>query len=97
MSFFVYILRNPEGRVYIGQTSDLKLRLRQHNEGRAFWTKNRGPWELIHSEPVDTRSAGIKLERKLKSLKSNKAVMHYVAQSVESRQSRDRTKSKYQC
>ena len=59
MVYSVYILRNTEGRLYIGQTSDLELRLRRHNEGKAFWTKGRGPWQLIHSENFTTRSAAM--------------------------------------
>ena len=80
MAYFLYILRNAEGRLYIGQTSDLELRLRQHSEGRAFWTKGRGPWLLLYSESFDTRSAAMALERKLKGLKSKKAVLDYIAQ-----------------
>ncbi len=63
MSFFVYVLRNAEGRFYIGQTSDLQRRLQRHNEGRVFWTKSRGPWELAYSEPFETRAEAMQLGR----------------------------------
>ena len=86
MSFFVYILKNPEGRLYIGQTSDLQLRLQGHNEGRVFWTKSRGPWKLVHSEVFETRSEAMAQERRLKSLK---ALEKYDSSGVESRRSRD--------
>ncbi len=89
MPFFVYVLQNPDGRFYIGQTSNLASRLNRHNEGIVTWTKSRGPWELIHSEPLETRSAAVVLERRLKRLKNRRALMEYVAHSVESRQSRD--------
>ncbi|MBM3944101.1 MAG: hypothetical protein FJ317_01225 [SAR202 cluster bacterium] len=45
--FYSYILRNGDGRFYIGQTDDLALRLRRHNQDRSFSTKNRGPWEIV--------------------------------------------------
>jgi putative endonuclease len=80
MAYFVYILRNTEGRFYIGQTSDLELRLRQHNEGKVFWTKSRGPWQFIHAETFNTRSAAVTQEKRLKALKSKKALLDYVAQ-----------------
>jgi predicted GIY-YIG superfamily endonuclease len=32
MAFFVYVLKNPDGRIYIGQTADLAFRLQQHND-----------------------------------------------------------------
>ena len=80
MVYSVYILRNTEGRLYIGQTSNMELRLRQHNEGKVFWTKGRGPWLLIHSEGFATRSAALAQERRLKALKSKKALLDYMAQ-----------------
>lgn len=43
MSFFIYVLRNPDGRLYIGFTTNLEKRLRQHQEAKAGWTRTRGP------------------------------------------------------
>ncbi len=80
MAYFVYVLRNTEGRLYIGQTSDLELRLRRHNEDKVFSAKGRGPWHMIHNEAFDTRSAAMVTEKKLKGLKSKKAVLEYIAQ-----------------
>jgi len=80
MAYFVYILCNTEGRLYIGQTSDLEIRLQRHNEGKVFWTKRRGPWQLIHSENFTTRSAAMAQERRLKALKNKKALLDYIAQ-----------------
>jgi predicted GIY-YIG superfamily endonuclease len=31
MPFFVYVLLNPQGETYVGQTADLERRLNQHN------------------------------------------------------------------
>jgi len=78
MVYFVYILRSKDDRLYIGQTSDLQLRLRRHNEGKVFSTKGKGPWQLIHSEDFATRSAAMMQERRLKGLKSKKALMTYI-------------------
>ena len=87
--YFVYVLRNSEGRYYIGQTSNVALRLQRHNNGTVLWTKNRGPWELVYIQRFETRSEAMGEERRLKGLKSKAALAKLVAQSVESRQGRD--------
>jgi putative endonuclease len=66
--FFVYVLHNPSsGGHYTGFTSDLVQRLGQHNSGITKSTKNRGPWELVHSEEFATRAEAMHRERFLKS------------------------------
>jgi len=80
MSFFVYILQNVEGRYYIGQTSDLVIRLKKHNEGKAFWTKSRGPWKVVCSRQYMSRSEAMGEEHRLKRLKSTKALEAYISQ-----------------
>ena len=71
MAFTVYVLRNPEGRLYIGQTRDLEQRLAQHERGDARWTKRRGPWKLVHRENFGTRAEAMARERALKSGRLN--------------------------
>jgi putative endonuclease len=85
MSFFVYILQNTTGRFYIGQTNNLDARLRRHNEGKVFSTKNRGHWQVIFNRPFATRSEAMMAESFLKSMKNKKALETYITQSVESR------------
>jgi putative endonuclease len=80
MSFYVYILRNLEGRHYIGQTSDLTLRLQRHNDGKVFWTKSRGPWKVVYSQAFQTRSEAITEEKRLKALKSSFELEKIIAQ-----------------
>ncbi len=75
MPFFVYVLQNPQGRYYIGQTSNLETRLQQHNHGKVTWTKSRGPWRLVYHEAHDTRSEAMRAERQLKNLKSRLALV----------------------
>jgi putative endonuclease len=80
MAFFVYILRNSSGRYYIGQTSDLSQRHQRHNEGKVFWTKNRGPWEIVYSQSFQTRTEAMAEEKRLKSLKSKTAIEKLISQ-----------------
>jgi putative endonuclease len=69
--YFVYVLRNPEGRLYIGFTTDLNKRLHQHQEGEGGWTRRRGPWELVHYETFTDRSEAMRRERNLKRGRTN--------------------------
>ena len=69
--YFVYVLKNPEGRLYIGFTTDLDRRVRQHQEGNAGWTRCRGPWELVYFETFTDRSEAMRRERNLKRGKTN--------------------------
>lgn len=71
MSFFVYVLQNPDGKLYIGQTDDLKRRFIQHNDPMHTLTRTtnrfRGPWKVIYSEMLPSRSAALAREKALKS------------------------------
>lgn len=49
--FYVYILKSlSKDFIYVGFTSDLKNRLKQHNNKEEFSTKPYTPFELIHYE-----------------------------------------------
>ena len=63
---WVYLVRNTQRKCYIGMTTDLDNRLRDHNSGKSKWTKNLGPWELIWSHRCPTIGEARKLEARLK-------------------------------
>ena len=69
--YFVYVLRNHQGKLYIGSTDDLNARVRRHIEGKAGWTRSRGPWELANVETFKSRSEARLRERYLKAGKAN--------------------------
>jgi putative endonuclease len=71
-AFWVYVIRNQAtGKLYVGQTSDLDGRLRQHNDPnntRSLYTKHTpGPWVLAHAEMLSSRREAMARERFLKS------------------------------
>jgi len=70
-NYFVYVLRNPEGRLYVGFTVDLQRRIRQHQDGEGGWTHGRGPWKLVYHETFTDRSEAMRRERNLKRGKTN--------------------------
>jgi len=64
----VYILQSQiTGRLYIGSTRNVSLRLKAHNAGRVRSTKAGKPYLLIHSESFDTYTEARKREHFLKS------------------------------
>ncbi len=71
MAYHVYVLENPQGRRYIGQTADLAARLTQHNDSANRLTlhtkRHPGPWTLIYAEEQPTRADAMRREKWLKS------------------------------
>jgi putative endonuclease len=65
--FFVYILHSEEfDTYYIGQTADVKERLKRHNNGEVNSTKPYKPWKPVLSIDKPTRSEAMALEKKIK-------------------------------
>ena len=71
MKYYVYIIKSRKNNsYYIGQTIDFKKRLAKHNDGKVRSTKRYAPYNLKFIKEYETRSAAIRFERYLKSLKS---------------------------
>ena len=47
--YYVYILRSlsKPTNTYVGYTTNLKNRLKSHNEGKSTYTNKYKPWEII--------------------------------------------------
>ncbi|MBI5621742.1 GIY-YIG nuclease family protein [Candidatus Falkowbacteria bacterium] len=65
--YYVYIIQNPVGKLYTGQTNDLAIRLQKHNNNQNHYTRNKGPWKLLYSEQYNSRSEAMKREKELKT------------------------------
>jgi putative endonuclease len=73
--YWVYILENERGMLYVGQTHDVAKRLVDHNCTDSFdghFTRKNGPWRLVWSEEHSTRSEAVRRERQIKRMKSAK-------------------------
>ena len=57
--YFVYVLKNPEGRLYIGFTSNLERRVSQHQEGEGGWMN------FLHGTPGATRTHDTRFRKPL--------------------------------
>src|SRR5215471_20744381 len=66
--FYVYVLRSEsDSGFYIGFSTNLRARLRQHQNGESLATKSRGPWKLVYFEAYTEREDAEGREKFLKS------------------------------
>lgn len=66
---YVYVLRCGDGSLYTGYTTDVDRRVEQHRAGNgAKYTRGRGPFEVVHVEEHETRSAAMSREHEIKQL-----------------------------
>ena len=65
--FIVYVLKNTQGKLYIGQTVDIVKRLHYHNELGRGYTSIYRPWKLLYSEKLDSRKEAMAREKYLKT------------------------------
>jgi len=83
MTYFVYILYSEKDhKLYVGCTSNLEQRVKEHNSKKVTATKNRVPLVLIYSEQIWDKAEAFNRERFLKSLWSarfkNKILREYM-------------------
>jgi len=68
MFYYVYILQSLKNKsFYIGYTTDLKKRVREHNAGKSLATKPFRPYRLIFYEAFLNKSDAKNREEYLKS------------------------------
>jgi len=69
--FYMYLLQSKkDNKFYIGYSSDLRIRFKQHCEGKVDATKNRRPVELIYYESYNEEKLARQRERNLKQFGS---------------------------
>jgi putative endonuclease len=69
MQFFAYVLgsrRNNDRRTYVGWTTDLKKRLKQHNAGTGAKSTRGRTWILLYSERCKTKNEAMSREWHIK-------------------------------
>ena len=72
--FFTYIITSISipSKTYIGFTSNIKERLKSHNQGKSSYTKKYVPWKLTFYAGFPEKAIAMDFERYLKS-RSGKA------------------------
>jgi len=82
LMFFVYILFSKDfDKYYIGHTDNMENRLWSHNNSeRVTYTSKYRPWEVVACFEAGTERGGaMKIERKLKKLKSKEMYRRIIA------------------
>jgi len=75
MPFSVYILKLADGTLYVGSTSNLSTRLKDHRRwGGGSYTRIPGKKELIYSEELADKSSALRRERQLKGWSHEKKI-----------------------
>ena len=66
--FYTYALNSLERNyIYVGITSDIERRVKEHNSGKNKTTRPYRPFELIFEKEFQTRTEARTEEKKLKS------------------------------
>ena len=64
---YVYIIQSEKTReLYFGRTDNLEQRLKEHNRGNNFSTRNKRPWSYLYLEGYRSEKDAISRELKLK-------------------------------
>ena len=69
MPFYIYILRSTSNELYIGQTSNLQNREKQHltkSSKAAKFVKDGGEFKLVFHEEYPSRLEAMRREKQLK-------------------------------
>ena len=70
--FYVYVLKSDkDGKHYIGFSTDLKSRYKEHCDGKVRATSYRRPLMLVYYEAYKNRKIAQKRERQLKGGKAH--------------------------
>ena len=80
--YYIYILRCNDCTRYVGQTNNLRKRLREHSSGRVSYTRNKQP-KLVYFEIFETRSQAYKRELQLKNGRTRKETIEGLIRDFE--------------
>ena len=67
---WVYVLQSSStGQFYVGITTRLARRIREHNRNFSTGTRGKGPWRLVYREQYSNYQEARKREKELKTKK----------------------------
>ncbi len=68
-SWYLYLIRSQDNRLYTGITTDVSRRFAEHQAGKgAKALRGRGALRLVFSELIGSRSQALRIEYKIKQL-----------------------------
>ena len=81
--FYVYLIQSEvDASFYIGYTSNLELRIKQHKNGESTYSRRKKPWKLVYSEELENKTSALKREKFLKKQK-NKDFYYQLIKSLD--------------
>lgn len=73
MNYYLYIIRCSDKKLYVGATSNISLRLKEHNEGLGpKFTQIRRPVKLEYYEKFDNFKSARRREKQIKGWRREK-------------------------
>lgn len=69
MKAYLYILKSDSDRYYVGSTSDIARRLKQHNYGHTHTTKRMHHIKLVFKQAYNSLKVARTIEKRIKSWK----------------------------
>jgi len=79
MEAYVYVLEDDTGTYYVGSTTDLKRRIRQHSTGHTQTTRKMKSFRLVLSQRYNSLALARKVERRVKRMKRKDYIVKIVA------------------
>ena len=65
--YWTYIIKSKQNSsLYVGSTSNLERRIKEHNEGKSRSTKKYIPWTLVYTEGYFSKEDALHREKNLK-------------------------------
>lgn len=69
--FYVYLLEDSQGKLYIGYSADLRRRMQEHNGKKVYTTKRMDEPKLVYYEAYLNEISAKTREQKLKQFGSS--------------------------
>ena len=74
--YFVYMIKDSKGNLYIGVTKNIKQRLLHHNNGQgALFTKSKSKFSVVFQKQYDSLAGARKREIQIKKWRRDKKEM----------------------
>lgn len=69
MIFYLYIIKDEHGNIYVGQTNDLEKRIQEHGnkyKKSSKYVKDNGNFKLVYQEEYSSRLEAMHREKQIK-------------------------------
>lgn len=85
MFYYVYILESSKDKsLYIGFSTNLVKRLKDHNNGKNVSTREKTPYELIYYEALKNKKDALNREKYLKTGFGRRSISKIIANYMSS-------------